>query len=103
HPTSNAPLAISLAWDLPPMDGHTPHFECVLELPDSLVVHVVGHQGQGLKQALNISGTCLAAFTVSSAKGDCQFISIQGSNRQIGEALVIIGKQIAKKQVHILQ
>ncbi|KAG5337503.1 hypothetical protein C0989_009486 [Termitomyces sp. Mn162] len=97
HPTSNAPLTISLAQDLPPTDGHTPHSKCTLELPDFLVAHMVGHQGQGLKQALDISGTHLAAFTVSSAGGDCQFVSIQGSDQQIGEALVVIGKQIAKE------
>ncbi|KNZ80788.1 hypothetical protein J132_04293 [Termitomyces sp. J132] len=97
HPTSNALLAIPLAQDLPPTDGHTPCIECVLELPNSLVVHVVGHQGQGLKQALDISGTCLVAFTVSLAGGDHQFVSIWGSDQQIGEALVVIGKWIAKK------
>ncbi|KAG5716867.1 hypothetical protein E4T56_gene3383 [Termitomyces sp. T112] len=49
---------------------------------------MVGYQGQDLKQALNISGTCLAAFMVSSAGGDCWFVSIQSSDQQIGEALV---------------
>ncbi|KAG5349467.1 hypothetical protein C0989_003617 [Termitomyces sp. Mn162] len=48
-PISNAPLAIPLAWDLSPINGCTPCFKCTLELPNSLVVHVVGHQGQGLK------------------------------------------------------
>ncbi|KNZ77475.1 hypothetical protein J132_05433 [Termitomyces sp. J132] len=79
------------------MDGCTPHFECALKLPNSLVAHMVGHQGQGLKQALDISGACLAAFMVGSAGGDCWFVSIWGSDQQIGEALVVIGKQIAKK------
>ncbi|KNZ72714.1 hypothetical protein J132_02148 [Termitomyces sp. J132] len=88
--------------DLPPMDGHTPHFECTLELPDSLVAHMVGHQGQGLKQALDISSACLAAFTVSSAGGYHWFVSIRGSNQQIGEALVVIGKWITNKQVRVL-
>ncbi|KAG5730769.1 hypothetical protein E4T56_gene3470 [Termitomyces sp. T112] len=37
-------------------------------------MHVVGHQKQGLEQALDISGACLAAFTVSSVEGDCWFI-----------------------------
>ncbi|KAG5350931.1 hypothetical protein C0989_008617 [Termitomyces sp. Mn162] len=101
--TSNAPLAITLAWDLLPMDGYTPCFECTLELPNSLVVHMVCHQGQGLKQALDISSAHLAAFMVSSAGGDHWFVSIQSSDQQIGEALVVIGKQIAKKQVHIPQ
>ncbi|KAG6893073.1 hypothetical protein C0993_002073, partial [Termitomyces sp. T159_Od127] len=42
---SNTPLAIPLARDLPPTNGKTPRYECALELPDSLVAHVVGHQG----------------------------------------------------------
>ncbi|KAG5352673.1 hypothetical protein C0989_001137 [Termitomyces sp. Mn162] len=92
HPTSNAPLAIPFAQDLPPMDGCTPHFKCMLELPDSLVAYVVGHQGQGLKQAFDISSTHLAAFMISLAGRDHQFVSIQGSDQQIGEALAVIGK-----------
>ncbi|KNZ73643.1 hypothetical protein J132_10499 [Termitomyces sp. J132] len=96
-PTSNAPLVISLAQDLLPTDSHTPHFECALKLPNSLVTHVVGHQGQGLKQALDISSSCLAAFMVSLAGGDHQFVSIWSSDQQIGEALVVIGKWIGKK------
>ncbi|KAG5734855.1 hypothetical protein E4T56_gene609 [Termitomyces sp. T112] len=93
-PTSNAPLVISLAQDLLPTDSHTPHFECALKLLNSLVTHVVGHQGQGLKQALDISSSCLAAFMVSLAGGDHQFVSIWSSDQQIGEALVVIGKWI---------
>ncbi|KAG5730216.1 hypothetical protein E4T56_gene11673 [Termitomyces sp. T112] len=70
HPTSNAPLAILFAQDLPPIDGCTPCFE------------------QGLKQALDISGTCMAAFIVSSTEGDHQFVPVWGSGQQIEEALV---------------
>ncbi|KAG6896119.1 hypothetical protein C0992_010214 [Termitomyces sp. T32_za158] len=80
--TSNTPLAVPLAWDLPFTDGKVPCFECALELPDSLVAHVVGHQGQGLKQAHDLSGSQLAVFSV---------------------ALVVFGKRIAKKCVHLLQ
>ncbi|KAG5351622.1 hypothetical protein C0989_005590 [Termitomyces sp. Mn162] len=91
HPASNAPL------DLPPMDGHTLCFGCALKLPNSLVAHMVGHQRQSLKQALDISGTHLAAFTVGLVGGDCWYDSIRGSDQQIGEALMVIGKWIAKK------
>ena len=84
------------------MDGCTPHFKCALELPNSLMSHVVGHQGQGLKQALDISSACLAAFMVGSANRDCWYITIQGTNQQISEALMVIRKWIARKQVHIL-
>ena len=79
------------------MDGRTPCFECALELPDSLVVRVGGHQGCGLKQALNISGACLSAFSTGSRDRDCHYVTIWGTNQQIGEALVVLGKRIAKK------
>ncbi|KAG6871958.1 hypothetical protein C0992_010038, partial [Termitomyces sp. T32_za158] len=101
HSTSNTPLAIPLAWDLPLTDGKVPRYECALELPDSLVAHVVGHQGRSLKQAHDLSGSQLAAFTVGPAgsEGRC-FVTIRGTNQQIGEALVVLGKCIAKKRVH---
>ncbi|KAG6873724.1 hypothetical protein C0992_008443 [Termitomyces sp. T32_za158] len=73
-------------------------------LPDSLVAHVVGHQGQGLKQAHDLSGSRLAAFLVGSAgsEGRC-FVTIQGTDQQIGEALVVFEKHIAKKRVRAPQ
>ncbi|KAG6892824.1 hypothetical protein C0993_002781 [Termitomyces sp. T159_Od127] len=98
--TSNTPLAIPLAWDLPPMNGKTPRYECALELPNSLVVHVVGHQRRGLKQAHDLSGSWLAAFLVGPAGSEGRrFVTIQGTDQQIGEALVVLGKRIAKKCV----
>ncbi|KAG6886400.1 hypothetical protein C0995_008145, partial [Termitomyces sp. Mi166 len=59
---SNAPLAIPLALDLSPTNGQAQHYKCALEIPDSLMSHVIEHQGQGLKQAHNLSGSWLAAF-----------------------------------------
>ncbi|KAG6884298.1 hypothetical protein C0993_012371 [Termitomyces sp. T159_Od127] len=88
--TSNTPLAIPLAWNLLPTNGQTPCYECTLELPDSLVVHVIGHQRRGLKQAHDLEGR--------------RFVTIWGwgTNQQIGEALVVLGKRITKKHVHAL-
>ena len=83
------------------MDGRTPRFKCALKLPDSLVMHVVGHQGRGLKQALDISGACLSAFSTGLRDGNCHYITIQGTDQQIGEALVVFGKHIAKQCVHV--
>ncbi|KAG6871675.1 hypothetical protein C0992_010515, partial [Termitomyces sp. T32_za158] len=99
--TSNTPLAVPLARDLPPTDGKVPCYECALELPNSLVAHVVGHQGRGLKQAHDLSGSRLAAFTVGLAGSEGRrFVTIRGTDQQIGEALVVLGKCIAKKRVH---
>ncbi|KAG6902360.1 hypothetical protein C0995_000921, partial [Termitomyces sp. Mi166 len=58
----------------------------------------------GLKQAHDLSGSHLAAFAVSlSGEEGCQFITIRGTDQQIGEALVVIEKRIAKWCVHALQ
>ncbi|KAG5334189.1 hypothetical protein C0989_004134 [Termitomyces sp. Mn162] len=73
-------------------------------ITNSLVAHIVGHQGQGLEQAHNLSGAWLAAFTVGLAGDDgCWFVTIRSTDQQIGEALVVFGKHIAKWHVHILQ
>ncbi|KAG6883772.1 hypothetical protein C0995_011608 [Termitomyces sp. Mi166 len=94
------PLAIPLAWELPPTDGQARRYECALEIPDSLVSHVIGHQGRGLKQAHDLSGSRLAAFAVGPAGNEGRrFVTIRGTDQQIGEALVVIGKRIAKRRV----
>ncbi|KAG6886872.1 hypothetical protein C0995_003693 [Termitomyces sp. Mi166 len=99
--TSNAPLAIPLAWELPPTDGQACCYECTLKIPDSLVLHVIGHQGRGLKQAHNLSSSWLATFAVGPAGNEGRwFVTIRSTDQQIGEALVVIGKRIAKRQVH---
>ncbi|KAG6882857.1 hypothetical protein C0995_013577, partial [Termitomyces sp. Mi166 len=101
---SKTPLAIPLAWELPPTDGQARRYECALEIPDSLMSHVIGHQEQGLKQAHDLSGSWLAAFAVGPAGNEgCRFITIRGTNQQIGEALVVIGKRIAKRRVRAPQ
>ncbi|KAG6880909.1 hypothetical protein C0995_003862, partial [Termitomyces sp. Mi166 len=95
--TSKTPLAIPLAWELPPTNGQARRYECMLEIPDSLVSHVIGHQGWGLKQAHDLSGSQLAAFAVGLAGNEgCWFVTIRGTDQQIGEALVVIGKHIGK-------
>ncbi|KAG6859926.1 hypothetical protein C0995_001832 [Termitomyces sp. Mi166 len=102
--TSKTPLAIPLAQDLPPTDGQAHRFECTLEIPDSLVSHVIGHQGRGLKQAHDLSGSRLATFAVGPAGNKGRwFVTIRGTDQQISEALMVIGKHIAKQRVHAPQ
>ncbi|KAG6893848.1 hypothetical protein C0995_015821, partial [Termitomyces sp. Mi166 len=102
--TSKTPLAIPLAQELPPTNGQARRYKCALEIPDSLVLHVIGHQGQGLKQAHNLSGSQLATFAVGPAGNEGRwFVTIRGTNQQIGEALVVIGKCIGKRRVRALR
>ncbi|KAG6898650.1 hypothetical protein C0995_008957 [Termitomyces sp. Mi166 len=98
--TSKTPLAIPLARELPPTNGQACRYECALKIPDSLVSHVIGHQGRGLKQAHDLSGSWLAAFAVGPAGNEGRrFITIRGTDQQIGEALVVIGKRISKRRM----
>lgn len=104
HPTPSTTPSLPQARDLPPTQGTSvPRYECVLELPDALVSHVVGRQGKGLKQTHDLSGSRLTAFTldVSGSVGDRRFVTIRGTDSQIGDALVVIGKRIAKKRVRV--
>ncbi|KAG6880676.1 hypothetical protein C0995_004962, partial [Termitomyces sp. Mi166 len=56
--------------------------------------------GRGLKQAHDLSGSRLAAFAVGPAGNEGRrFVTIRGTDQQIGEALVVIGKRIAKRRV----
>ena len=97
YSNSNTLLAIPKAWDLPPTDRKTSCYECMLELPNSLVTYVVYYQGQGLKKAHNISSSWLATFLVGLARNSsCQFITIRDTNQQIGEALMVFRKHITK-------
>ncbi|KAG6886492.1 hypothetical protein C0995_007392 [Termitomyces sp. Mi166 len=94
---SNAPLAIPLAWELPPTNGQAQRYECMLEIPDSLVSHVIRHQGRGLKQAHNLSSSWLVAFVVGPAGNEGRwFVTIRSTDQQIGKALLVIGKRITK-------
>ncbi|KAG6869450.1 hypothetical protein C0995_002967, partial [Termitomyces sp. Mi166 len=57
--------------------------------------------GRGLKQAHDLSGSRLAAFAVGPAGNEGRrFVTIRGTDQQIGEALMVIGKRITKRCVH---
>ncbi|KAG6858277.1 hypothetical protein C0995_001186, partial [Termitomyces sp. Mi166 len=89
--------------ELPPTNGQARHYKCALKIPNSLVSHVIEHQEQGLKQAHDLSSSQLAAFAVGPAgnKGR-RFVTIRGTDQQIGEAIVVIEKRIGKRHVRAL-
>ena len=90
-----------------PLSAHHPresspdHFSASLVLADDLVGHVVGRGGRGLKQVADISS---ARVLVHSQEIDGHWerlVSIQGTDKQLGDALVVLGKRIAWKRMTV--
>jgi hypothetical protein len=95
--TTAAPLP-SLAQTFP-MEGKPSCYQMTCIVPDAVAGHVVGHQGCGLKQIADISGARVTAFVLKGGPADQRHVSIRGSDSQIGEALVILGKRLARQRV----
>ena len=90
-----------------PLSAHHPRkslpdrFSASLVLADDLVGHVVGRGGRGLKQVADISS---ARVSVHSQEIDGHWerlVSIRGTDKQLGDALVVLGKRIARKRVTV--
>jgi KH domain len=92
--TLSLPLAQALS-----MQGKSDRFQLTVVLPDAVVGHVVGRQGHGLKQVADISGARVSAFILKDGPADQRHVTIQGSDVQIGDALVVVGKRLARKHV----
>jgi hypothetical protein len=92
--TLSLPLAQALTTQ-----GKSDHFQLTVVLPDAVVGHVVGHQGRGLKQVADISGARVSAFTLKDGPADQRHVTIRGSDTQIGDALVVVGKRLVCKRV----
>jgi hypothetical protein len=72
---------------------------CTVAVPDALAGHVVGRGGRGLKQVTDISGARVSAFEPKDGPKDERLVSIRGTDQQIGAALVVIGKRLARQRV----
>ena len=64
------------------------------------MAHIVRQGGKGLKQLYDISGAQVLAYTLTSGLRDEHHISIHGTDEQIGDALVVLGKCLTCKHVH---
>jgi len=91
------PVPLHLAQTFP-MEGKTDRHLVTVVIPDASAQHVVGQGGKGLKQIHDISGARVNAYSVASSS-DERHISIRGTDLQIGDALVVLGKRIARKVV----
>jgi len=61
--------------------------------------HVVGCSGCGLKQVTDISSAWVSTFTQEVDSCSEHLVSIWGTDKQLGDALVVLGKQITCKRV----
>ena len=92
------PVPLPLAQTFP-MEGKTDRHLVTVVIPDATAQHVIGQGGKGLKQVHDISGARLNAYSLASGSRDERHISIRGTDLQIGDALVVLGKRIARKKV----
>jgi len=70
-----------------------------LVIAEDLMGHVVGHSGHGLKQVTNISSAQVSAFTQEVDGRSEHLVSIRGTDKQLGDTLVVLGKRIVRKRV----
>jgi len=97
-PTAPSDFPLHLAQTFP-QEGKPDRHLMTVAIPDASAAHVVGQGGQGLKQIHDISGARVSAFTLASGPRDERLISIRGTDVQIGDALVVLGKRLARKRV----
>jgi len=74
-------------------------FSVSLVIAKNLMRHVVGRGGHGLKQVTDISSTRVSAFTQKVDSCLEHIVSIWGTDKQLSDALVVLGKWIVQKRV----
>jgi len=88
-----------------PLSAHHPRefspdcFSASLVIAKDLMGHVVGCSDRGLKQITDISSIRISAFTQEMDGRSKRLVSIWDTDKQLGDALVVLGKRIACKRV----
>jgi hypothetical protein len=82
-----------------PQEGKPDRHLVTVAIPDASATHVIGQGGQGLRQIHDISGARVAAYTLAAGSCNERHVSIRGTDVQIGDALVVLGKRLARKRV----
>ncbi|KAK7012517.1 hypothetical protein R3P38DRAFT_3588402 [Favolaschia claudopus] len=89
---------IPLAETLPTAEDSPSRYSCTLVVPDSVVGHIVGRGGKGLHQSHDVSGAQLRAYTDKASPLERR-VSIRGTDQQVGEALIALGKRFMRKRI----
>ncbi|KAJ7774369.1 hypothetical protein B0H14DRAFT_3588886 [Mycena olivaceomarginata] len=90
--------SIPLADTLPTAADSPDRYVCTLVVPDMVVGHIVGRGGKGLHQAHDVSGAQLRTYTDKASPAEHR-VSIRGTDQQVGEALIALGKCFMRKRV----
>jgi len=93
------PLPLHLAQTFP-QEGKPDCHLVTVAIPNASATHIIGQGGKGLKQVHDISGARISAYTLVEGSRDEHHVSIRGTDEQIGDALVVLGKRIARKRIH---
>ncbi|KAF8817214.1 hypothetical protein BYT27DRAFT_7247751 [Phlegmacium glaucopus] len=96
-PSAAIPLLLAQTF---PIEGKTDCHLVTVVIPDSAAQHIISQGGKGLKQVHDISGAQVNAYTLANGPIDECHVSIRGTDLQIGDALVVLGKWIARKKIH---
>jgi hypothetical protein len=91
------PTPLHLAQTFP-MEGKPDRHLVTVVIPDASAQHAIGQGGKGLKQIHDISGARVNAYSLAGST-DERHVSIRGTDLQIGDALVVLGKRIARKKI----
>ena len=91
-PSDSLPLHLAQTF---PQEGKPDRHLVTVAIPDATAAHVIGRGGKGLKQLHDISGARVSAYTLTSGLRDERHVSIRGTDEQIGDALVVLGKRMA--------
>jgi len=76
-------------------------FSASLVLADDLVGHVIGRGGRGLKQVADISSARVSVHSQEINGHWERLVAIRGTDKQLSDALVVLGKRIAQKRVSV--
>jgi hypothetical protein len=99
HPTSGTKPARSTVANPPTQTEESPQVCCTLWVPDSFVGHLIGQVSCGLKLVATISKAHIAVLGPLTESGAACKATIHSTSKEIGMALVVMGKQITQQQV----
>ncbi|KAJ4485306.1 hypothetical protein J3R30DRAFT_3696651 [Lentinula aciculospora] len=95
--TSSAPVKAQLR--LPTTSADLEKLTIQVSVPDASAGHLVGRAGAGLQQIHNFSHARISV--PPSGSSGAQLVTIRGSRREVGDALVAIGKRLAGRRVRV--
>ena len=68
-----------------------------VSIPDELAGHLIGREGTGLRQIHDISHAKMSVHP--QAVSGARVVTARGSSREVGDALIVIGKRLARRRV----